>query len=373
MGKLPRVSVMVPLRHERRIASALIARLTRLTYPKALLDVVLVLEEDDTVTRQTLAGTNLPHWIRVVEVPASDGPTTKPRALNYALDFCRGEVIGVWDAEDEPAVDQIEQVVQRFHAAPEEVVCLQGILDYYNPRANWMARCFAIEYATWWRLFLPGVARLGHVVPLGGTTLFFRRKKLIELGGWDAYNVTEDADLGVRLARAGYRTELIPTVTMEEANCHPWRWVRQRSRWLKGFAITWAVHMRRPVQLWRDLGTYKFLGLQAFFLSALSQFALAPVFWLFWMVPLGFTHPVTPLIGSAGVTGLCAIFIGAEIVSIAMNMIAVSARSRRHLLPWAPSMMFYFPLATIAFYKALYELLLKPFFWDKTEHGHSLG
>jgi cellulose synthase/poly-beta-1,6-N-acetylglucosamine synthase-like glycosyltransferase len=98
------------------------------------------------------------------------------------------------------------------------------------------------------------------VLPLGGTTLFFRRHILEELGGWDAHNVTEDADLGVRLARKGYKTELVSTVTYEEANCKAWPWVKQRSRWLKGFLITYFVHMRRPRRLLSDLGLRRFFG-----------------------------------------------------------------------------------------------------------------
>ena len=145
------------------------------------------------------------------------------------------------------------------------------MLDFYNTGANWLARCFAVEYATWFRLILPGLARLGLVVPLGGTTLFFRRDALERLGAWDAHNVTEDADLGLRLARHGYRTELIATVTGEEANCRTWPWVRQRSRWLKGYAMTWAAHMRAPVALWRDLGTRRFVGVQVLFLGTLVQ------------------------------------------------------------------------------------------------------
>ena len=145
------------------------------------------------------------------------------------------------------------------------MVCLQGILDYYNPRTNWLARCFTIEYAAWFRAMLPGLARLGFGVPLGGTTLFFRRDKLEELGGWDAHNVTEDADLGLRLARHGYKTELIDTVTQEEANCRALPWVKQRSRWLKGYAMTWAVHMRDPRRLWRELGPRGFIGVQPTF------------------------------------------------------------------------------------------------------------
>ena len=198
--KLPTVSVLVPLFRETEIAHALVARLSRLTYPKCLLDVVLVLEEKDEMTQQTLAEIDLPPWMRAVVVP--DGkPRTKPRAMNYALDFCEGDIIGIFDAEDAPDPDQITQVARRFQVAPPDVVCLQGILDYYNPRQNWLARCFTIEYATWFRIMLPGMARLGFAIPLGGTTLYFRRHVLEALGGWDAHNVTEDADLGFRLAR----------------------------------------------------------------------------------------------------------------------------------------------------------------------------
>lgn len=228
--RLPRISVLVPLFREQHIAGHLIRRLARLTYPPALLDVVLVLEAHDDLTRATIARSRLPRWMRTVEVPAHGGLTTKPRAMNYALDFCHGDIIGVWDAEDAPAPDQLQRVARRFHQAGEEVACLQGVLDYYNPRANWIARCFTIEYASWFRVIMPGLERLGLVLPLGGTTMFIRRAALEALGRWDAHNVTEDADLGVRIARAGLKTEMLDTTTYEEANCRPWPWVRQRSR-----------------------------------------------------------------------------------------------------------------------------------------------
>lgn len=275
LARLPVVSVMVPLLREDDIAPRLIARLGRLDYPKELLDILLVVEEDDHQTRAALARRSLPHWMRVVTVP--DGPIrTKPRALNYALDFCRGSVIGVYDAEDAPDPGQLRAVVGRFAERGPDVACLQGILDFYNARHNWLTRCFTIEYAAWFRVMLPGLARLGYVVPLGGTTLFFRRSALEELGGWDAHNVTEDADLGLRLARHGYRTELVATVTEEEPNGRPLPWIRQRSRWLKGYAMTWAVHMRDPAKLWRQLGPKKFIGVQILFFGTLSQYVLAP-------------------------------------------------------------------------------------------------
>ncbi|WP_300056270.1 glycosyltransferase family 2 protein [uncultured Roseobacter sp.] len=369
--RLPRVSVLVPLLKEKEIAGQLIARLSRLTYPKSLLNVVLVLEEGDATTRETIARTELPDWMSVIEVPGAGSLTTKPRALNYALDFCRGSIVGVWDAEDRPEVDQIERVVTRFHAAPNNVVCLQGVLDYYNSRTNWLSRCFTIEYATWWRVVLPGIAKLGMVLPLGGTTLFFRRDALEKLGGWDAHNVTEDADLGIRLARHGYVTELLPTVTHEEATSQVWPWVRQRSRWLKGFMITYFVHMRHPRQLLRDLGVKRFLGVQTLFLATFSQFAAAPLLWSFWLTFAGVTHPVELTLGVQAVWTLAGLFIVSELLSLAMGLYAVSGRAHRHLTPYVPTMMVYFTLGAVAAYKALWEMIRAPFFWDKTQHGVS--
>ncbi|MGK7653548.1 glycosyltransferase [Roseovarius sp. B08] len=368
---LPRVSVLVPLFRETEVAHALVARLTQLTYPKCLLDVVLVLEEEDDLTRATLAQIDLPSWIRVVVVP--DGhPRTKPRAMNYALDFCEGDIIGIFDAEDAPEPDQITRVARQFQQAAPEVACLQGILDYYNPRQNWLARCFTIEYAAWFRTILPGMARLGFAIPLGGTTLYFRRDALEALGGWDAHNVTEDADLGFRLARHGFRTEMVATVTEEEANCQPWAWVKQRSRWLKGYMTTYLVHMRQPRLLYRQLGAWKFWGFQAHFVTALSQVMLAPFLWSFWLVFFGMPHPLDPVLPRVVLGAFGALFLAIEVLNLTIYAASVTGPKHRHLMLWVPTMHLYWPLGAIAVYKALYELVLNPFFWDKTKHGLSL-
>ena len=368
IARLPIVSVIVALYREGDIAGRLVKRLEKLDYPRNLLDVVLAVEADDTVTFKALASADLPVWMRVVTVP--DGQLrTKPRALNVALDQCRGSIVGVYDAEDAPDPDQITKVVTRFHMRGPDVACLQGILDFYNPHTNWLSRCFTIEYATWFRLMLPGLQRLGVAIPLGGTTLFFRRDVLEELGGWDAHNVTEDADLGIRLARHGYRTELIETTTGEEANCHPMAWVKQRSRWLKGYMVTYGVHMRDPALLWRQLGPRKFLGFQVLFLCTLSQALLVPVLWSFWALPLGLPHPVGDLLPSGLIYGSFWLFLATEAVTIAMGMFALRRTNHALSLLWVPTLHVYYPLAALASYKALWELVLKPFYWDKTSHG----
>ena len=371
ISPLPTMSILVPLFRERRIAETLLRRLQKLDYPKDKLEILLVLEEDDIMTRSLLDRTQMPPGFRIIVVP--DGtPRTKPRAMNYALDFCTGDIVGIYDAEDAPAPDQLFRVAEGFAQAPADVVCLQGVLDYYNARTNWISRCFTVEYNTWFRLLLPGMARLGFALPLGGTTLFIRRDKLEELGGWDAHNVTEDADLGFRLARAGYRTQVIDTTTGEEANTRIVPWIKQRSRWLKGYMATYLVHMRSPVTLWRDLGPWQFLGFQAHFVTALAHFTLAPLILCFWAVMFGIDLPFTTLDSDPRIRLLTFCFLIHELLTMALGVIATRRGGHRGMWFWVPLLHLYWPLGTIAMWKALYELVFKPFYWDKTDHGHSL-
>lgn len=364
----PVMSIIVALYREADIAPRLVRRLAQLDYPAELLDVILAVEAEDHITLDALASAELPPWMRVVVVPEGQ-VKTKPRALNHAFDHARGAIIGVYDAEDAPDPDQLHRVVERFQRSGPEVACLQGVLDYYNPRTNWLSRCFTIEYAGWFRLVLPGLARLGLVVPLGGTTLFFRREVLDRLGAWDAHNVTEDADLGIRLARHGYRTELIDTVTQEEANCRAVPWVKQRSRWLKGYMMTWAVHMRQPVQLWRQLGPRSFIGFQALFLGTIAQFLLAPLLWSFLLLPFGFDHPLYAALPVAAVWIIAGAFFLSEATNILIGAIGLG-RTAHGLSPlWVLTLKIYYPLASLAAYKGLLELATRPFYWDKTTHG----
>ncbi|NRA99174.1 MAG: glycosyltransferase [Rhodobacteraceae bacterium] len=369
---LPRISLLVPLFREAEIASRLVARLGRLDYPEHLLEVCLIVEADDTQTQRTLARTDLPPHMQVVAVPKGR-IRTKPRALNYALPFTSGDIVGIYDAEDAPAPDQLRQVAAAFAANGPDVACVQGVLSFYNARTSWITRCFAIDYATWFRLMLPGLLRMGLVLPLGGTTLFFRRIAIDALDGWDAHNVTEDADLGLRLARRGYRTVLIDSETAEEATARPVPWIRQRSRWLKGYAMTWMVHMRRPLALYGELGGRRFWGVQILFLGTLMQYALWPLLWVFWAFAFygGSTLP-TPVAGwPLGL--LTGVFITAELLVMVAGLAAVQTPDRRWLSPWVVTMILYFPLGVLAVYKALFETIFNPFYWDKTQHGQNGG
>ena len=369
-AKVPRISLLVPLFDEPDIAEQLVERLGRITYPRNRLEICLVLESDDHATRAALAHSDLPGWMRTVTVPPGK-LKTKPRAMNYALDFTNGDIIGIYDAEDRPAPDQLMRVAEAFAKARPDVACFQGVLDFYNPRQSWLTRCFAIDYAIWFRLVLPGLVRLGVPIPLGGTTVFFRRDILEGLGRWDAHNVTEDADLGLRLARRGFRTEFLPTVTEEEATATIRAWVRQRSRWIKGYAITWAVHMRDPLRLLGELGLVRFLCVQILFLGTLSQFVLAPLLWSFWLIVAGFPHPVTEIVPWAMVVSIGALFFLSEVATLTVAAVAVATPKHNWLIKWVPVMHLYFPLAALASWKGIAELMTRPFFWDKTAHGQT--
>lgn len=365
---LPRMALLVPLYDEPEITARLLQRLERLDYPRDKLDVALILEAEDTRTQSALDSVQLPTWMRVVTVP--DGNLrTKPRAMNYALDFVQGEIVGIYDAEDAPAPTQLLDVATGFAGAKPNVGCLQGVLDFYNPRASWLTRCFTIDYAAWFRLILPGMVRLGLAIPLGGTTVFFRRNALESIGRWDAHNVTEDADLGIRLARHGFRTEFVASVTEEEATSDVRSWLKQRSRWIKGYAITWAVHMRDPLSLLGELGFWRFLGFQTLFLGSLSQFILAPLMWSFWLVLFGVPHPVVDAAPWWMIVAGASVFLLCEIAMLTVAALGVAAPKHRWLIKWVPMLHLYHPLAAIASWKGFAELIRQPFFWDKTAHG----
>ncbi|PLS20757.1 glycosyltransferase family 2 protein [Neptunicoccus cionae] len=367
-NRLPKISILLPLLREEDIVDRLIERMSALVYPKDRLEICLVFEENDTATKNHLAACRLPYWMRKIEVPI-DTLQTKPRAMNYALDFCNGDVIGIYDAEDAPEPDQLHKVARLLDQADETVACVQCQLDYYNCTTNWISRCFTLEYAILFRVMLPGLQRWNLPVPLGGTSVFFKRDILEKLGRWDAHNVTEDADLGIRLYRSGYRCLWSDATTYEEANFRILPWVRQRSRWLKGFLQTWITHMRHPIELLRQTGLAGFLVFQIQMIGTFTSFVAVPLVLPMWLYTFGVPLPVYDAVPKGLFLSLVAAFIATELLLLCLGALAVRRRNSPSLYLRLPTMLLYWPLGAFAAYKALWELFVHPNYWDKTSHG----
>ncbi len=257
----PIYSILVPMYKEPETLKQMLNALIAMDYPADKKDVQFLLEEDDDLTLDAARTLTMPPGFRVTKIPPSF-PRTKPKACNIGLYLAKGEYLVIYDAEDMPETDQLKKAVLAFEASPENVVCVQSRLNYYNPRQNVLTRWFTAEYSAWFDLQLPGLSAMRAVIPLGGTSNHFKIDVLRDLMGWDAYNVTEDCDLGVRLARAGYATRMLETTTWEEACSVLPFWIKQRTRWQKGYIQTWFVHMRRPWKLARELGFVNFLHYQ---------------------------------------------------------------------------------------------------------------
>lgn len=370
---LPVYSVLVPLFRETAVLNQLIGGLMALNYPAAKLDIKLILEEEDKIMQRAVMAMPLPEHFDIIIVPAGK-PQTKPRALNYALHFVRGSLLTIYDSEDIPERDQLRRAAAIFASREEELSCLQAVLTYYNPNENWLTRQFTAEYAALFMLLLPHMAGAGLPLPLGGTSNHFRARALIEVGGWDPFNVTEDADLGYRLARLGHGTDTFSSRTYEEANTQLWNWMKQRRRWLKGFLHTWLVLMRHPVGLLRDTGLTGFWVIQSMtlgvFVSALLHpFLLAHALWFF-LSGEAREQLLMPLHGLAiGLNG--AILILGYAAAMLCAARGLRRLGHRRWFATIATMPVYWFLMTPAAWMALWDFLVRPHHWHKTEHGLS--
>ncbi|KAF0228388.1 MAG: hypothetical protein FD175_2169 [Beijerinckiaceae bacterium] len=367
---LPHYSILVPLYREANIASQLVRNLSALIYPRDRLEAFLLVEADDAETRAALDATELEPWMLVMTVPPGQ-PRTKPRALNAALPLCHGGLVVVYDAEDAPEPDQLLRAAALFRASAPEVACVQARLAISNVHDGFLTRRFAIDYAALFDCVKAGMGRAQWPMPLGGSSNHFRTEVLRQVGGWDAWNVTEDADLGLRLARFGWLVADLRSTTWEEAPNTLRPWMNQRTRWLKGWMQTLAVHARRPQQLAREFGTFRMMitgsmGI-AVLLGALLYpvFAVAVLFRLFSPTPLGSGSALLTIGDSMLVLALVVAVLAEGIPAIA----ALRRRKALALLPYVVLAPVTHLLISLAAWRALYELHHRPFHWHKTDHG----
>ena len=367
--QLPTYTVLVPAYREAEVIGRTVAALEELVYPADRLDIKLLLEEDDTDTIAAAVAARPPAHINIVTVPGAH-PRTKPKACNYGLTTATGEIVTIFDVEDRPDPLQLRRAVAAFRRVDDSVACLQAKLSYHNAHQNVLTRWFTVEYGSWFTMLLPALASSGGPVPLGGTSMHIRRTLFDAIGAWDPYNVTEDADFGVRLYRNGYRTAVLDSTTYEEANSDFLNWVKQRSHWHKGYMVTWLVHMRQPARLRRELGTAGFLRFNLLIGGTPLVVLLNPVFWV--VTVLWFTlHPAFvqflfppwlfyPALLCMVVGNFFVYFAGI----VGCRMAGLAGLAGAALL--AP---LYWLMMSIAAVKALAQLVTAPSRWEKTVHG----
>ncbi len=368
---LPEYTVLVPMYKEPEVLPILAAALRNLDYPRSKLDIKLVLEESDLETIAAAKAQGMDATIEIVRVPYSE-PRTKPKACNYALRLARGKYLTIYDAEDQPEPDQLKKAVLAFRKLGRNTACVQAHLNYFNAHENWLTRMFTLEYALWFDMFLPALDRLQVPIPLGGTSNHFDLAKLREAGAWDPFNVTEDADLGLRFAALGYHVSVVNSVTYEEANSQLRNWIRQRSRWIKGYMQTWLVNMRHPVRLLRRVGFRGFCSLQLFIGGSIVAGLAHPILlipFLIWLLTgMKTFDPIFP--PAVLVVSVVNLTLGNACL-IYVSMLAAAKRKHFWLVAQALMVPAYWLLQSVAAYKAVWQLITKPFYWEKTSHGIS--
>ncbi len=368
----PRYTILCPLYRETEVVPQFVSAMQAMDYPRDRLQILFLTEEDDQATRDAIAALELPEHYTIVTVP--DGqPRTKPRACNYGLLGATGEYVVIYDAEDVPDPLQLKKAVLAFAQSPEDVACVQAKLNFYNPGQNVLTRWFTTEYSLWFDLTLPGLQWARGALPLGGTSNHFRAALLRQVGAWDPFNVTEDCDLGLRLSHKRLRTVILDSTTMEEANSQAKNWVRQRSRWIKGYLQTYLVHMRQP---WRYLGEGRlrdFASLQVVVGGRSATLFVNPLMWLLLAAYVALRPIVGPTFhelypAAVFYTGMSCLIFG-NFIYIYSYLVACARRRQFDLMIWALCVPVYWAMMSVAASIALYQLIYAPFYWEKTQHG----
>ncbi len=368
---LPTYTILCPLYREAHVIPQFLRAIEQLDWPKEKLDVMLLLEEDDKESIAKVKKMNLPSHVRAIVVPDSQ-PKTKPKACNYGLSYAKGEYLVIFDAEDKPEPQQLKKAYLAFQKVPRNVICLQAKLNYYNPYQNLLTRFFTAEYSLWFGVSLTGLQSINTSIPLGGTSNHFRTIDLHRLEGWDPFNVTEDADLGMRLFKLGYKTAIIESTTLEEANSKWGNWIRQRSRWIKGYMQTYLVHTRESFKFAKEHGRHFPIfhliigGKIAFILiNPFLWVATISYFTLYSFVGPSIERLYPSIVFYMAVTSL----VFGNFLFMYYYMIGAMKRQEYGIIKYTFLIPIYWIAISIAGFMALYQLIFKPHYWEKTVHG----
>ncbi len=368
----PKYTILCPLYKEWQVVPQFVKAIKELDYPTAKLQVLLLLEQNDERTIAEIKRMDLPKYFEIIIVPHSF-PKTKPKAMNYSLPFITGRYTVIYDAEDIPNPAQLKKAVLAFLKAPPSVICMQAKLNFYNSHQNLLTRLFTAEYSLWFDLILPGLQSVNAPIPLGGTSNHFKTAYLKKLKGWDPFNVTEDCDLGIRLAKHGYQTALLNSTTWEEANSQFGNWFNQRSRWLKGYMQTYLVHMRQWNMFMKYRKPSDFAIFQLVVGGKVAAIFINPLMWILTIIYFTFRSSVgtfietlfpTPIFYMAVVS-----FVFGNFFYLYNYMIGCAKRGFDGLIKYVFFVPLYWLAMSAAAWKGLIEIFFRPHYWAKTQHG----
>lgn len=369
-------TVFCPLYKEWEVLPQFVTAMSRLDYPKDKLQVMLLLEEDDTESIKHITNYNLPSNFEIVVVPHSL-PKTKPKALNYGLNFAKGRYVVIYDAEDVPEPLQLKKVILAYKKADPKTICIQAKLNFYNPHQNILTRVFTAEYALWFDLVLTGLQSIQAPLPLGGTSNHFKREDLHLLKGWDSFNVTEDCDLGIRLSKNGYLTAVVDSTTLEEANSSLGNWMNQRTRWIKGYIQTYFVHTRNLFAFFQSTRKINFITFHLIVGGKILSMLINPLMWIITISYFAFRATLGPVIESfypmpVLYMAVFSLVIG-NFLYMYYYMIGCAKREYDDIIKYVLFVPFYWLAMSLAAFKAIYEVIVKPHYWFKTKHGLHLN
>lgn len=372
----PMYTIFCPLYKEASILPQFVDSIKNIDYPKEKLEVLLLLEEDDMQTIETAQKMDLPEYFKILIVPHSF-PKTKPKAVNYGLSMASGKYAVIFDAEDIPDPDQLKKSVIAFNKVDKKVICLQAKLNFYNTKQNLLTRLFTAEYSMWFDLILPGLQSINAPIPLGGTSNHFIVDKLNELKGWDPFNVTEDCDLGIRIWRKRYKTEIFDSTTWEEANSKIGNWFRQRSRWIKGYIQTFLVHYKKPLTFILENFNMHIFSFNLVVLGKVVSIFINPFMWLITILYFIFRSQIGEQIEQIFppfiyYIALISLILG-NFLYIYCMVLGLAKREYWDLIPFFVLIPIYWLMMSMAAWIALYQLIIKPHYWEKTIHGLHLN
>ncbi len=370
--RLPRYTILCPLYKEWQVIPQFTQAISKLDYPKNKLQVQLLLEEDDTESLSYIEKLHLPSYFEAIIVPHSF-PKTKPKACNYGLLRATGEFVVIFDAEDAPEPMQLKKAVLAFERAGRKTACIQAKLNFYNPHQNILTKAFTAEYSLWFDLVLTGLQSIKAPIPLGGTSNHFRTSDLKMLKGWDAFNVTEDADLGMRIAKLGFKTAIVSSVTLEEANSDLNNWFWQRTRWIKGYIQTYFLHMRKPGDFSSTFRKPDLLFFQMVIGGKIFSMFVNPAMWMLTILYFLFRSQFGPIIESLFPVpvlylGIASLICG-NFLYMYYYMIGCAKHGHYALIKYALFVPIYWLLMSAAAWMAVYKLITAPHHWSKTKHG----